>query len=446
MSATAKAKSAKKVSDVKGSGTDLRGAAQLSIAAVKGVVDLVESLHGTIATLSPIVGATRGDRTQGITGLVYRSIRGVTKVTGAAVDLVLEQLTPILNTHAATPIGPREAILAALNGVFGDFLAKANNPLAIPMQLRQKGRGINISRLELADAFPNPNGKLLIIIHGLCMNDLQWQRDGHDHGRELASRFDYTPLYLHYNSGLHVSINGQALSALLEDLLEQWPHPIDELVILGHSMGGLVARSACHYASRDQRSWPKQLKKLIFLGTPHHGAPLERAGSWLDFLLGVSPYSAPFARLGMARSDGIRDLRHGMLLEEDWQAHSSSTRADIRTPVPLPEGVDCYTIAATRQHPPKDPDGKHNPGVSDPGGTIPINSNKLARLPVRSDGLVPVSSALGHHPNATRALDFASTRQKIFFDMSHFDLLNRAEVFEQLCDWLGTKTPQTKPA
>ena len=441
MPGSAKQKSAKNAFGVKGTGTDLRGAAQLSVAAVQGVVDLVESLHGTIATLSPIVGAPRRDRTQGVTGLVYRSIRGVTEVTGATLDLVLKQLTPILNSRAATPIAPREASLAALNGVFGDFLAKSNNPLAIPMQLRQKGCGIKIGRPELAEAFPKPNGKLLIIIHGLCMNDLQWQRDGHDHGRALAARFGYAPLYLHYNSGVHVSGNGQALSALLEDLIEQWPHPVEELVILGHSMGGLVARSACHYAGREKRFWPRHLKKLIFLGTPHHGAPLERAGSWLDFLLGVSPYSAPFARLGMARSDGIRDLRHGMLLEEDWQAHPSTTRTDIRSPVPLPKGVDCYAIAATRQHPPPGPDGNRNQA-----GTNPSGSKELARLPVRSDGLVPVGSALGRHPKLTQALDFPKDRQKFFFDMNHFDLLNRAEVFEQLCDWAGTSTPQPKPA
>ena len=91
---------------------------------------------------------------------------------------------------------------------------------------------------------------------------------------------------------------------------------------------------------------------MLFLGTPHHGAPLERAGSWVDLLLGISPYSAPFARLGMARSDGIRDLRHGIIVETDWQAHPSSPRADHRSSVPLPAHVACYTIAATRLHPP----------------------------------------------------------------------------------------------
>lgn len=430
MPGSSKTKSTTPLAGIKGSGTDLRGATQLTIAAVEGVVELVETLHGTIATLSPIVGAPRRSRTNGITGLVYRSIRGVTKLTGATLDLALAQLTPLLNTHASTPLVPREATLAAVNGVFGDFLAKSNNPLAITMQLRQNGLAVNLNRADLAKSTPAVKNKLLVIIHGLCMNDLQWQQEGHDHGRELASRFGYTPLYVHYNSGLHISSNGQALSELLERLLEQSPAAIDEMAILAHSMGGLVARSAVHYADRDKRSWHKRLNKIIFLGTPHQGAPLERAGSWLDFLLGISPYSAPFARLGMARSDGIRDLRHGMLLEEDWQAHASSTRADVRSPLPLPKGVDCYTIAATRQH----------------AASSPQTSNPLTRLPVRSDGLVPVSSALGHHQKLSKALGFSETKQKIFFDMNHFDLLNRPEVFQQLCDWLSSAATAASPA
>ncbi len=425
-----------------GIGTDLHGAAQLTVAAVAGVVDLVESLHQTISTLSPIVGKIAGagtetrtgtrERTRGITGIVYRSIRGVTQLTAATLDLALSKLAPLLNRQASTPQLPREAMLAALNGVFGDFLVASSNSLAINMRLRSQGQELVLSHEALAKAFPQSNGKLLVLVHGLCMNDLQWQRDGHDHGQMLAEKLGFTPLYLHYNSGQHISINGQAFSALLQQLLEHWPTPIAELVIVGHSMGGLVTRSACHYAEQTQRThqnqgservqqpWHERLDKIVFLGTPHHGAPLERAGSWVDLLLTLSPYSAPFARLGMARSDGIRDLRHGMLLEADWSAHPQSTRKDIRTPVPLPDGVRCYAVAATRQL----------------AASKTAGARQSTASPRRSDGLVPVGSALGRHEKRAQSLGFANNQQQIVYGLNHFELLNDPTVSAKLLDWL----------
>ncbi len=161
-------------------------------------------------------------------------------------------------------------------------------------------------------------GRLLVLVHGLCMNDLQWRRNGHDHGAALAHDGGWQPLYLHYNSGRHASTNGREFADLLETLVAQWPVPVEELVVLAHSMGGLVARSACQHAELSQQRWLKHLRKIVFLGTPHHGAPLERHGHGLQRLVGISPYTAPLARLGMIRSAGITDLRHGNVLDQDW--------------------------------------------------------------------------------------------------------------------------------
>jgi pimeloyl-ACP methyl ester carboxylesterase len=156
--------------------------------------------------------------------------------------------------------------LAALNGVLGDHLADTANPLALKMQFR------------LRNMPQNSGGRIVVLIHGLCMSDLQWTRRDHDHGAALARDFGYTPVYLSYNSGLHISTNGRALAESLEALITQWPAPVEDFVIIGHSMGGLVARSACHYGEEADHLWRRKLRKLVFLGTPHHGAPLERIG------------------------------------------------------------------------------------------------------------------------------------------------------------------------
>ncbi|MGE5116969.1 MAG: esterase/lipase family protein, partial [Betaproteobacteria bacterium] len=290
---------------------DLRGAARLVADATAGVTDLVEAVHERIARV-PLVGRPKVDgRVGGIAGAVYGSVRGVTRAVGGSIDALLRLLEPAGPAGDTSP--RREAAVAALNGVLGDHLAASANPLAIAMALRRDGRALLLDRDALAARLPEAGPSLVVLLHGLCMSDLQWTRAGHDHGRALAADLGFTPLHLHYNSGLHVSTNGQALSALLERLAEQWPRPLQRLVLVGHSMGGLVARSALHDAAAAGRRWPARVSDLVFLGTPHHGAPLERVGNWVESVLGATPYAAPLARLGRLRSAGITDLRHGSL-------------------------------------------------------------------------------------------------------------------------------------
>lgn len=386
--------------------SDLQGVARLAVEATAGVTDMVEALHHNIARAVFLAPPDQGP-TRGITGLVYRSIRGVNRLVGGGMDAVFQQIVPRLAVEGSSV--QREAVLAALNGVLGDHLAASVNPLAIPMRLRRDGQP-----LETEPAIPQPSGKLVVLAHGLCMNDLQWDREGHDHGTALARDLGYTPVYLHYNSGLHVSANGRAFAERLEALVRHWPVPLESLTILGHSMGGLVTRSACHYGRLAGHGWQRHLKKLVFLGTPHHGASLERGGNWVDVVLGINPYTAPFARLGKIRSAGITDLRHGNLLDEDWEGRDRFERSeDPRRPVPLPEGVQCYAIAAT---------------VGDEAGGL------ADRYP--GDGLVAVESALGRHEKPELALPIPKSRQWVAEDTHHFDLLSRPEAYEKIKEWL----------
>jgi hypothetical protein len=402
----------------------LRGAAKLATEATTGLTDLVEAVHARVASAPGLPGPADG-RTRGITGLVYKTIRGVTRVVGGSVDALLSGLAPLLAPRAgagagagAEPAGlpspEREAILAALNGVLGDHLAKTANPLAIRMAFRRGGRPLVLQRDALRAAIPDAGEKLLVLIHGLCMNDLQWRRSsGHDHGQALAEALGFTPVYLHYDSGLHVSTNGRALANQLEQLLDQWPQPIARFAIVGHSMGGLLARSALHYGRGAEHHWPHRLDDLAFVGTPHHGAPLERAGQGVDLLLSATPYAGPFGRLAKLRSAGITDLRHGNLIDEDWIGGDRfEGTADRRQSVPLPAGPRYYAIA----------------------GTMAAQGGLKDRL--LGDGLVPVASALGKHRLVKRTLKFLPEHQRVIEQTSHMQLLSSTDVFEQLRDWL----------
>ena len=395
---------------------DLVGINRLTPDLTLHLTDLAETLHNNIASTAGIVGTPIQQNTSSITSLVYESIRAVTRLSAGTADPILAELAPILDETSSEE---REAVLAALNGTMGDYLATTGNPLAISMQLRRKGQPLTLTTEALSAAVPPPRDKLLILVHGLCLNDLQWTRKGHDLGTALARTLKYTPVYLHYNTGLHTSVNGRAFAALIETLLEQWPEPLKELVVLAHSMGGLVSRSAYYYGMAAGQLWPQHLSKLIFLGTPHHGALLERGGNWVNLCLGLSPYTTPFARLANLRSAGITDLRYGNLLDEDWQGFDRFEHAgDLRHPIPLPEGVACYTIAAN----------------------IGTKTGDLF-----GDGMVTVNSALGRHEDPKLTLPFSPSRQWVGYGMNHLDLLSQPSVSKQIVCWLASPQPKETP-
>ncbi len=392
--------------------SDLRGVCQLAVDAVIGATQIVEEMHRTIVRAVPIVGRPAARAVLILPGLAYRSIRGVTRLVGAGLDTMLAQAESVIGSPRGAPSAEREALLAVINGVLGDYLISTANPLAIPMRLRKNGQPLQLERETLASAFTPADRRLIVIVHGLCMTDANPKE--HTHADSLARDLGYTPISLQYNTGRHVSTNGREFAGMLEQLARACPMPMDELVIIGHSMGGLVARSACHYAKRERHRWLGKLKKLVFLGTPHHGAPLERAGNWLEILMNSIPHSAPLARLGAIRSAGIRDLRHGNVVDEDWHGLRDQTPRDSRTPVPLPAGVQCFAIAASRR-------------VKSAGH----------RMRPAGDGLVPVKSALGQHEDPSLDLSIPKRRQFTAHGLNHFELRTSPAVYERLHMWLS---------
>lgn len=379
------------------SGSDLRGVMRLAVDATIGVTDVVEKLHHTIQLRHAPLGESRSGSTSGVTGLVYRSIRGTTRLIGKGLDAGMAPVISMLPESASNTT--RDAVVAAVNGVFGDHLEATRNPLAAAMDFRYQGRVLHPEQFVV---LPATSAKVMLWVHGLCLNEGHWTRDGLNRGEALANELGYTPLYLRYNTGRTVPSNGRELAALLERLRENWPHPLDELVIAGHSMGGLVARSAIHYGRRDSHRWLKHLRRLIFIGTPHHGAPLERGGNWIDYAMDLSPYTAPFTRLGKKRSAGIVDLRHGSVADETQDF------------VPLPADIKCYAMAATL-------------------------AKKPSRIHARliGDGLVPVDSALGRSRDPARMLRIPEDRQWLAYETGHLGLLGHPDVYAQMRDWLA---------
>ena len=412
--------------------SDIQGLSQLATQGVLGVTGLAESVQGNVykAVAAPfgLLGSrfvdaapgSSGVKSGGITSFVYGSVKGITRFAGGTVNAAITKAAPLVVNRFGTPDSSpeREAVLSAINGVLGDQLQATANPLTISLSFRHDGKPLQLEKTALSQRLPNATGKLLVVLHGLCMNDLQWTTGGYNHADVLAKELGYTPVYLHYNTGLHTSINGQQFAALLEQLVSAWPRPVEDLTLLAHSMGGLVSRSACHVAEQSGMAWRKHLKNIVFLGTPHHGAPLERVGNWIDITLGSNRVTKPFAAIGQIRSRGITDLRYGHVLASSWEVDGQELdrferSPDSREPLPLPAGVNCFTVAATTS-----------------------NGASTLKDALISDGLVPLRSALGQHDEARHVLAFAPHNQWTAWGVNHIALLKNPEVTAQLLRWL----------
>jgi pimeloyl-ACP methyl ester carboxylesterase len=303
--------------------------------------------------------------------------------------------------------------------VLGDHLEATGNPLALKMSLRHDRQALTLDPERLDAQLGLRSPRVAIFVHGLCMSDHHWTPatdagERMDLPRALAENAGYLPLHLKYNSGRHISANGKDLAVQLEALVQNWPSPVEELVLIGHSMGGLVAHSACHYGQIAGHAWVDRTRHLVTMASPHQGARLERIGNLVDRTLALTPFSAPFTRLGRVRSAGITDLRHGNLLDEDWQhrdrfADAHGERRGSR----LPPHLQSHALAAVL------------------GDEAESWSARLL-----GDGLVTVDSALDLPENRAPSFDLDRVGYDLICGVGHLDLLTHPAACHIVLRWL----------
>ncbi len=378
------------------------------------VVGTTESLHGAVAgrvfrSIGPLAAPTRyvHDRAA---STAYTAVRTLSGAVISASSYSVRALTGADSRPLSASRRGRAAV-SALNGLIGDALEKQGNALAIQMAVRCRGADVPCERGMVRRAFRRPTRRLALFLHGLSETEERWRRARRgrlEFGAQLRRDFGLTPIYIRYNSGLHISENGHRLAALLESLVDSWPVPVEEMVLIGHSMGGLVARSACHAARTDERRWPSKLRHLVALGSPHTGVPLEKSVHAAAWALRVVPETSPIARILDMRSAGIRDLRFGYLVDDDWLGEDPGRLMhDHRSDVPsLPGCVQTFITATLTR------DAAHPLGWL--GGDLLVRTESAAGH--RADGSVAVPADQVVHVGA----------------MSHFDLLDHPLVYAHI--------------
>jgi pimeloyl-ACP methyl ester carboxylesterase len=397
-------------------GAEVRAVGELAGQALSGTGALVRDVHAAIAqrafeATGPNSATARAIH-DGVSAAVYGGVRAALGALPRGAGTALALRAPADATSLAD--SPRGALaLAVLNGYAGDALAARDSELALRMALRHRGADVDPE----APAVPDAATRLAIFVHGLGETDAAWrlrasaERPGY--GALLQRELGHTPLELRYNTGRHISDNGRALAALLEQLHRGWPVPIDAIALIGHSMGGLVARSACHYGRVEGHRWTQAVRHVVCLGSPHLGAPLEKGINALGWALANIPETRPLARVVNQRSAGIKDLRFGACIEEDWcDCDPDELLTDRCHDVPFLPGATFYFIAATISR-----------GEGDPLGTV------VGDLLVR----VPSASGAGRG----RRIPFGVEDGRRLDGLTHFDLLNHPAVYEQIRAWLA---------
>lgn len=410
-------------------GARSRGALMLVAEAVDHLTARVHEFHRAISdipfnTLRRVPAVNVGAQAtrvvhDGVTDGVYGVIRSSARAIFSAADALLRSVERSDLPALPAPAFERDTrvqdeLVGALSGAVGDHMAFRRNPLAIRLGIYRRGQRVRTDAPGLFAAFPDATPRLALFVHGLCGSENVWDmyRQPDDaqtepYGPRLARDLGYTPVYLRYNSGLRISLNGRSLSRLLDRLQAHWPVPLQEIVLIGHSMGGLVARSAADVACARGSAWIASLRQIICLGSPHLGAPLEKAVHIGTHLMHRVPLVRPIARLLDARSLGIKDLRWGYTQDAEWKGRDPDAfwTADRLQSAPVP-GVRYRFLGTCLTQDPEHP---------------------LTRA--IGDGLVRLPSSL--------ATDVAGAEGAMRAQLHHLRLLNHPDVYAQLRGWLA---------
>ena len=418
----------------------LKGLINFVFDMVDETTGLVERTHmsvidrsvGHVPPVEPVESVANeiGEAQKVIAQSVYQAVRGVNEGVRMLVNGVTAPLEDLTEMFADAPEFEHDTmkkvtwgvdqLQAFANGYGGHYFRSRNNPLEIQMHLRVDGQEVPLTKEALQRARPNASPKVAVLVHGLACTEWVWGMKSDefygdaklDFAQRLENDCGYTSLYVRYNSGRPIAESAQDLNELLQALTAVYPVEISEIVLLGHSMGGLVIRGAAHRANIEGNAWVNSLKKVFCIGSPHLGLPVEQSANALGELFSRIPTAATevIGEIFQTRSDGIKDLRYGYTVEEG-KAELNTTELSEGGILALPcvDGVAYYSLAATLMEDPEHP---------------------VSRF--LGDWLVRLPSAKGEASTESLAFD----DHKFFGGMNHIALANHPSVYDTVRGWL----------
>ena len=306
---------------------------------------------------------------------VLWTVRAVNRVVERISDTALEVVLPEDAPSGAVPALPlrsdviaegawlADAAIGLLNAAVGDTLQAQSNGLDMGLVFRARDRYLALEKALWAEHLPDATPRVALFVHGLGTTEWSWCLEAEGYhgdptvhfGRLLEADRGFTPVHVRYNTGRRVSLNGRDLALALERFVAAYPVPIEDLTLIGHSMGGLVIRSAAHYGLEADHSWVGHVRRAFYLGSPHQGAPLAQLGHSVTGILEAVDHPATQvigAILG-SRSAGIHDLRYGALVDEDWLTADPRAMSDAE----LLPGIAHHFVSATITEDPEHPLG-----------------------------------------------------------------------------------------
>ena len=379
---------------------EARALGTLAGGVIAGTASRVSEVHEAVVARTPARRGPVGTVHRAIARPVYASVRGlgtaIATAAGTGVGATRPPSAPPLADSPAAALA-----LGALSGITGDRVERDHPPLAPVMGVRAGGRAVAAEPRALAAAFPGAGPRVAVFVHGLCETEAAWRmfappEGPATYGDRLRADFGHTPVYVRYNSGLAVRENGRRLADLLDAVVAGWPVAVEDVLVMGHSLGGLVAMQACHDADRRGLAWVRALRHVVCLASPHHGAPLAKGVHVAAAALARVPETRAFARILDLRSAGVRDLRHGSVEE-----------------IPFVAGATYYAVSATVTHDPAHPFGR-----------------------IAGDLLVRHESASGRGPRG-RHVPFEVRHGHHAGGLHHFHVVNDPDVYGRLRAWLA---------
>jgi pimeloyl-ACP methyl ester carboxylesterase len=317
--------------------------------------------------------------------------------------------------------------VSVLNGAVGDYLAARQNGLAVDMHFVHQGRHLALTPTTILRAHPQPTAKLCILVHGLGCHEAIWTYPAPDrpeqnvsYGALLQEELGYTPFFLRYNTGLSIEENGRHFAGLVDELIASYPLQVEEIVLIGHSMGGLVIRHACHRAVQRRSAWVLKIAHIFYLGSPHEGAPLARLGRAATTALQAipNPITQLIGDIFDRRSQGIKDLSAGTQIGSQTSPPQPGAQAPASQPMPWLPTAQHYLLA----------------------GAVTADPDHLASL-LFGDGLVPIPKEARHATPSPGDAANEARRQalvKCFPKTHHMQLAYSPEVYAQLKTWCTT--------